>query len=64
MNLTENKKIQCPYCGESVDVIIDCSEASQQYIEDCYVCCRPISLHIDVDSSGILSVIAHHENDA
>jgi len=32
----------CPHCGESVDTDPDLGGGtSQQYIEDCAVCCRP-----------------------
>ena len=34
--------IGCPYCGETIRVLIDGSIERQQYIEDCQVCCRPI----------------------
>ena len=27
--------IQCPYCGEQLEVVIDWSVARQEYIEDC-----------------------------
>lgn len=46
--------IECPYCGESIDLIIDDSAGNQQYVEDCFVCCRPINIDISVDEqSGI-----------
>lgn len=33
---------QCPHCGEQVDTDPDLGGGlSQQYIEDCAVCCRP-----------------------
>ena len=35
---------QCPYCGERISVLIDNSVETQQYIEDCEVCCRPITV--------------------
>ena len=32
----------CPYCGEEVSLWIDVhAGASQRYVEDCPVCCRP-----------------------
>jgi hypothetical protein len=32
----------CPHCGENVDTDPDLGGGqSQQYIEDCAVCCRP-----------------------
>ena len=35
-------EVSCPYCGESVEIALDPgSGAHQQYVEDCYVCCRP-----------------------
>ena len=44
-----NAEVQCPYCWESIDVMVDDCGESQQYIEDCQVCCRPINFHITVD---------------
>ncbi|MDA9760807.1 CPXCG motif-containing cysteine-rich protein [Flavobacteriaceae bacterium] len=37
---------QCPYCWEQVSVLVDVSQSSQTYIEDCEVCCNPIQFHI------------------
>ena len=44
--------IQCPYCWQSIGVLIDCSVESQEYIEDCQVCCRPIVFDVIVDDDG------------
>lgn len=34
---------QCPYCGETTQIWIDCSGGSAQtFVEDCIVCCRPL----------------------
>ena len=30
-----SKIFSCPYCGEPVEMIVDLSEAQQEYIEDC-----------------------------
>ncbi len=50
----EPKQIYCPYCGESISVMIDDSVQVQQYIEDCSVCCRPIELKIVLDNGEAL----------
>ena len=63
MNELESKKIQCPYCGETIDIVIDCSVEQQSYIEDCQVCCRPINIDVSVDQNGQLSVFVTHENE-
>jgi hypothetical protein len=56
MNALTARNIQCPYCGESIEVLLDCSVEEQQYIEDCQVCCRPIEFYVTVDSEGEPSV--------
>ena len=45
---TDVARIQCPYCGESIEIVIDGSLEQQSYIEDCSVCCRPIELAVTV----------------
>ncbi len=44
--------IDCPYCGESLDVLVDTSSGPQQYYEDCSVCCAPILFIVSEDESG------------
>jgi hypothetical protein len=52
--LLEEQRIECPYCGESFTTTIDWSAGDQQYIEDCYVCCRPIVFNIELGPEGNL----------
>lgn len=40
--MLETQKCYCPYCGEPIELVIDPSMDPQEYIEDCFVCCRPI----------------------
>lgn len=35
---------QCPYCWETVSMLLDPSVATQTYVEDCDVCCNPIQV--------------------
>ena len=56
--------IDCPYCGETIEILVDASIPSQQYIEDCQVCCRPITLNASVEEDGTVQVRASGENDA
>lgn len=64
MSGTETIEIACPYCGESIEIVVDPSVESQCYIEDCQVCCRPISLTVSVDEDGVPSVEAVSEDEA
>jgi hypothetical protein len=56
--------VSCPYCGETIEVLIDQEDAGQQYIEDCQVCCRPITFRISIGAQGELMVRVHDENDS
>ena len=55
--------ISCPYCGESISVLVDDSVPEQSYVEDCQVCCRPIVLDVSVDLDGDVVVSAGSENE-
>ena len=55
--------ISCPYCGESISVLVDDSLPEQCYIEDCQVCCRPIVLDVSIDMDGDVVVSARSENE-
>jgi len=40
----------CTHCFEENEVVVDLSEGlHQQFVEDCWVCCYPNLVHIDVD---------------
>jgi hypothetical protein len=59
----EPTTISCPYCGELIDVLVDCSAGHQEYVEDCSVCCRPIVLDIAVEDSEIVGIDVRAENE-
>lgn len=54
--------IQCPYCGEQIEIVVDCSLRHQKYVEDCSVCCRPITLSV-VSSDGEVKSIEGRSED-
>jgi hypothetical protein len=51
---SEFHQVQCPYCGETFETLIDLSAGSATYIEDCQVCCQPIEFKVAVDHAGAL----------
>lgn len=59
----QEEKIQCPYCGEIIEILVDGSVPHQEYIEDCQVCCRPIRLDVAVDDSGTANVRVASEDE-
>ena len=54
MQALYEKTVQCPYCGESIEVMLDTSVPHQDYIEDCQVCCRPIVFDVTVDDDEVI----------
>lgn len=63
MNKVDAKDVQCPYCGETIEVLIDCSVEEQSYIEDCQVCCCPINFDVTIDQDGESTVYVSSENE-
>ena len=61
--MPESTEIQCPYCGERIELEIDCSAGSQDYIEDCQVCCRPMVVRLTIDTDGTPHVAVFRDDD-
>jgi Cysteine-rich CPXCG len=60
----EEAKYHCESCGEEIVVPIDLSAGqSQEYVEDCPVCCRPNLIHVEIDGTGEVRVWAEKEQD-
>ena len=56
--------VTCPYCGETVSVALDPGGgASQRYVEDCPVCCRPMDLSVERLGDGEFTVHAGRADD-
>ncbi|MEO6033772.1 MAG: CPXCG motif-containing cysteine-rich protein [Verrucomicrobiota bacterium] len=51
-----SETIQCPFCGQSFDLVIDTSVESQQFTTDCEVCCRPFEAFAECEPGEILSL--------
>lgn len=50
------ESIDCPFCGESISVLLDLSAGGQSYIEDCQVCCRPMQISYAVGDQDAVTV--------
>ncbi len=55
--LATEVSVDCPYCGETNDLVLDPATAGA-LVQDCEVCCRPWDLHIARDAEGQLVVHA------
>jgi predicted RNA-binding Zn-ribbon protein involved in translation (DUF1610 family) len=52
----------CDSCGEEVVIPVDVSQGqSQEYVEDCPVCCHPNLIHVEIDEGQEPRVWAERE---
>jgi len=60
VGFSQNKKMpypvekffQCPYCWQTISMLLDTGAQKQEMVEDCEVCCRPIQVLYEVDAEG------------
>jgi len=48
--------VLCPWCGERLDTRIDVTAGEGAFIEDCEVCCRPMTVTVRTCSGEMDSV--------
>lgn len=68
MQALDERPAICPYCGEAILLLLDSgafaeSSDSQEYIEDCQVCCRPMTVMLSLDPAGNPCLSIQQEND-
>jgi hypothetical protein len=63
MQSSQAALIQCPYCWEQIEVLVDCSIKRQEYVEDCSVCCRPITISVVSSHGEVTSIEARSEDE-
>ena len=60
----EEASYLCDACGEEIIIPLDLTEGSSQtYVEDCPVCCRANTIHVQIDDEGNAQVRAEPEQD-
>lgn len=53
----------CDACGEEIVVPLDLTAGTNQsYVEDCPVCCRANTIHVQIDDDGQVSIWAEPES--
>ncbi len=54
--MEESATIQCPFCGQAFELLIDTSLAQQRFTTDCEICCRPFEVTAECEPGEVLSV--------
>ena len=60
--LISEERCSCPFCAEPITIVVDFSAGAQTYIEDCQVCCQPMSISFDVSNAGLESISVIRES--
>jgi hypothetical protein len=55
-SVSEFLAITCPHCGEDFEISFDPSEGGSEFVIDCEVCCRPMTVAVRVRSGEVNSV--------
>ena len=53
-----SESIQCPFCGQSFELVIDTSVASQRFTTDCEIYCHPIEVLAECEPGEIFTLEA------
>lgn len=54
--------IHCSFCGEEIEIEVDpTAAATQRYVEDCQVCCRPLVITLRFDQQGHVDIDVENE---
>ncbi len=55
--LDSSAEVSCPHCGEVVEIALDPGGGdTQEYVQDCEVCCRPWQVQLHYDTTGSAEV--------
>ena len=60
----KNLSFQCPYCCSEIEFVCEVFHGSQQYTEDCEICCQPILIDYQVNDEGeVIEFTVKRENE-
>jgi transposase-like protein len=54
--MQESGEVVCPFCGQAFEIVIDTGVASQRFVTDCEICCRPFEVVAECEPGEILSL--------
>ena len=54
--VSEFLTITCPHCGEDFEISFDPSESGSEFIIDCEICCRTMTVAVRVRAGEVNSI--------
>lgn len=53
--MTESLTLTCPHCGEEFQLAFDPGEGTAEFVVDCEICCRPMTVRVRVNDGEVES---------
>jgi hypothetical protein len=60
--MQDEAEITCPFCWETLIILVDLSVPEQDYIEDCQVCCQPMRIRYSSEAGELLNIEATQDS--
>ncbi len=46
--MQDSVSIACPHCGEENEIAIEPTDGATEFVTDCTVCCRPMTIKLRI----------------
>ncbi len=56
MDIVDEIEVMCPHCGGRFTIEVETTESRLEMIEDCSVCCHPLTFHISCKPGSVAEV--------
>ena len=56
MDIVEEVELQCPNCGEVSVIEVETTQPRAEFVTDCTVCCRPMTVRVVCEPGAVVEV--------
>jgi len=56
MDIVEEIEIECPQCGEIFAIDVETTQPRVEFIYDCAVCCRPMTVTVVCEPGAVVDL--------
>ncbi len=61
MEVEVSVRVQCPFCGQRFDLVVDTSSSDQRFSTECEVCCHPFDVVANCRPGEVLGIEVYSE---
>ena len=56
MDIVQEVELECPQCGELFAIDVETTQRRAEFITDCAVCCRPMTVRLLCEPGAVVEV--------